>query len=82
MYACITENPAIFFRAPSEIHDEQEHFVKMTKHDKADLLLPWLEETVSLEELQIQEVEAGIKEADAGMFASPAETERVLNKWQ
>ncbi len=81
MYACITENPILSFRAPSEIHDEQEHPVRATKREKADLL-SWLEETVSLGKLQIQEVEAGIKEADAGMFASPAETERVLNKWQ
>jgi predicted transcriptional regulator len=55
--------------------------VKIAKRDNADLLLPWLEETASLEEWQIQEVEAGIKEADAGMFASSVETERVLNKW-
>lgn len=45
------------------------------------MVLPWLEEIVSLEEWQIQEVEAGVKEADTGVFASFAKTERVLNKW-
>ena len=34
-----------------------------------------------LEEWQIQEIEAGIKEADIGKFAEAAEVERVLNKW-
>jgi predicted transcriptional regulator len=76
-----TENPVISFRVPSEIYDKLEQLVKATKRNKADLLLHWLEEAISLEEWQLQEVEAGIKEADSGMFASSAETERVLNKW-
>lgn len=75
------ENPVISFRVPSEIYNKLEQLVKATKRNKADLLLHWLEEAISLEEWQIQEVEAGIKEADAGMFALSAEVERVLNKW-
>lgn len=76
-----TENPVISFRVPSEIYEKLEQLVKATKRSKADLLLHWLEEAISLEEWQIQEIEAGIKEADAGMFASSTEVERVLTKW-
>ncbi len=54
---------------------------KIAKRDNADLLLPWLEETASLEEWQIQEVRAGIEEADTGEFSEATEVERVLTKW-
>lgn len=76
-----TENPIISFRVSGELYDKLEKIVKATKRNKADLLQHWLEQAIGLEEWQIQEIEAGIKEADAGAFASNEETDRVLAKW-
>ncbi len=76
-----SENPVISLRVPNELYFKLESIVKATKRNKADLLLHWVEQAIALEEWQIQELEAGIKEADAGKFASNEEVERVLNKW-
>lgn len=76
-----SENPVISLRVPNELYSKLEKIVKATKRNKADLLLHWVEQAIALEEWQIQELEAGIKEADAGKFASNEEVERVLNKW-
>lgn len=76
-----SENPVISLRVPNELYSKLEKIVKATKRNKADLLLHWVEQAIAIEEWQIQELEAGIKEADAGKFASNEEVERVLNKW-
>ncbi len=39
------------------------------------------ENSLTLEEWQLKELEAGIKEADAGIFASIDEVKRILTKW-
>lgn len=76
-----TENPVISLRVPNELYSKFESIVQATKRNKTDLLLHWIEQAIALEEWQIQELEAGIKEADAGKFASNEDVERVLNKW-
>ena len=38
-------------------------------------------EFIELNEWQIQEIKAAVKEADEGEFASPVEQAAVLNKW-
>jgi predicted transcriptional regulator len=75
------ENLVISFRVLSELYTKVEKIVKAPKRNKADLLLHWVEQAIAIEEWQIQELEAGIKEADAAKFASNEEVERVLNKW-
>jgi len=52
-----------------------------TKYQKEDLLLYKDTGDISLKELQLQELDSGIKEADAGVFASDDEIEKVLTKW-
>jgi predicted transcriptional regulator len=76
-----SENPVISFRVPSELYSKLESIVKVTKRNKADLLLHWVEQAIALEEWQIQELEAGIKEADSGIFATHDEADKVLNQW-
>lgn len=71
----------ISLRVPDELMAKLDHLVKATKRNKADLLLHWVEDGIALEEWQLQELEAGIKEADAGLFASKSEVDRVLTKW-
>lgn len=76
-----SESSVISLRVPNELYAKLEHIVKATKRNKADLLLYWVEQAIELEEWQVQEVEAGINEANAGMFASQENVDRVLNKW-
>ncbi len=71
----------ISLRVPNELNVKLDHLVKATKRNKADLLLHWVEDAILLEEWQLQELEYGIKEADAGIFASHDEVDRVLTKW-
>lgn len=75
------DNPVISLRIPQELHLKLENIVKATKRNKAELLLHWVEQAIDLEEWQIQELEAGIKEANAGIFATQNEADMVLNKW-
>ena len=76
-----SESSVISLRVPNELYAKLEHIVKATKRNKADLLLHWVEQAVELEEWQVQEIEAGINEANAGMFASQENVDMVLNKW-
>jgi predicted transcriptional regulator len=39
------------------------------------------EEIILLKKWQVQEIAAGVEEADNGKFAEETEVERVLNKW-
>jgi predicted transcriptional regulator len=75
------ENDIISFRIPHQLKLKLEKLVSATKRSKADLLLHWVEDAIAIEEWQIQEIEAGIKEADAGEFASKDEVKKVLTKW-
>lgn len=74
-------NRVISLRISDELMVKLDHLVKATKRNKADLLLHWVEDAIALEEWQLEELEAGIKEADAGKFASNSEVNRVLTKW-
>lgn len=76
-----TANQVISLRVPSELCVKLDHLVKVTKRNKADLLLHWVEDGIALEEWQLHELEAGIAEADAGVFADSDEVDKVLTKW-
>ena len=76
-----TENPVISLRMPNDLYNKLEQIVAATKRSRSDLLLNWVEQAIALEEWQIQEIEAGLKEADSGLFASQETVDRVLNKW-
>jgi RHH-type rel operon transcriptional repressor/antitoxin RelB len=76
-----TKKPVISLRVPASLYKKIGRIAQATKHSQADLLLHWVEQAVILEEWQIQEIVAGIKEADAGLFATETEIDRVLNKW-
>ena len=74
-------NQVISLRVPNELNKKLDLLVNATKRNKADLLLHWVEDGIALEEWQLQELEAGIKEANAGVFASKDDVEKVLTKW-
>lgn len=71
-------NQVISLRVPTELSVKLDRLVKATKRNKADLLLHWVEEGIALEEWQLQELEAGIEEADTGVFATTDEVDKVF----
>ncbi len=53
-----------------------------TNRSKSFLAAEAVREYIELNEWQIGEIKAAIKEADAGDFASEQELDDVLNKWK
>ena len=48
---------------------------------KSEILLGWINEKLDLERWQIEEIQQGIAEADAGLFASEEERLALRKKW-
>jgi len=76
-----TLNDVISFRIPHELREKLDKLAQATKQSRAKLLLHWVEDGIRLEEWQIEEIQAGVKEADLGNFASKEDVEKVFNKW-
>ena len=59
-----------------------EKLADATDRTKSFLAAEALRSYLDLNEWQIQEIRAGLREADAGNFASDAEVEAVFAKWR
>jgi RHH-type transcriptional regulator, rel operon repressor / antitoxin RelB len=59
-----------------------EKLADATERTKSFLAAEALRSYLDLNEWQIQEIRAGVREADAGDFASETEVEAVLTKWR
>ncbi len=71
----------ISLRIPDDLKNKLDKLVKHTKRSRADLLQHWIEDGIELEEWQLSEIEAGINEANEGIFASTDDINKVFNKW-
>lgn len=76
-----TSSQVISLRVPDELNKKLDQLVKATKRNRADLLLHWVEDGILLEEWQLNELDAGIKETDAGIFANQSDVDKVFKKW-
>lgn len=59
-----------------------EKLADATERTKSFLAAEALRSYLDLNEWQIQEIRAGVREADAGDFASDAEVEATFTKWR
>jgi predicted transcriptional regulator len=59
-----------------------EKLADATERTKSFLAAEAIRSYLDLNEWQIQEIRAGLREADAGDFASDAEVEAVFVKWR
>jgi len=59
-----------------------EKLADATERTKSFLAAEAIRAYLDLNEWQIQEIRAGLREADAGDFASDAEVETVFAKWR
>ena len=57
-------------------------YYRLVKKSKSDAVDDASQDTPELSELQIAEVIAALKEADAGDFATEHEVQVVLRKWR
>lgn len=75
------QTAVLTLRVPAELRDRLEALAKSTQRSKAYHGAEAIREYLEHQAWQIEEIQQGLKEADAGDFASDAEVEAVFNKW-
>ena len=68
-------------RLPQEIKDSLDRLASATARSRSWLAADAISEYVAAQEWQLAEIEQGVREADAGDFASPEEVTSVFGKW-
>lgn len=68
-------------RLDSTVKDRLEQLAVATHRSKSFLAAEAIAEYIRLNEWQIKEIHAAIKEADLGNFASQADMDALTNKW-
>ncbi len=68
-------------RVPMQLKEQLDQLAQRTARSKSWLAADAIRAYIELHEWQISEIEAGIREADAGEFASQAEVEAVFTRW-
>lgn len=68
-------------RLPLEVKERLDRLADATERSRSWLAQNAITSYVDGQEWQIREIEAGVREADAGDFASPGEVEALLKKW-
>jgi predicted transcriptional regulator len=66
---------------PQSVKERLEGLARATERSEAGLAVEAISSYVELQEFQIQQIQAGIREADAGDFASDDEVAALLTKW-
>ena len=68
-------------RLPLEVKERLDRLAGATERSRSWLAQDAIASYVDREEWQIREIEAGVRDADAGDFASPEELEAFMEKW-
>ena len=68
-------------RLDDELKQRLEQLAEATQRSKSFLAAEALRDYVALNEWQLQEISAALKEADAGDFASDEAVSQTLRKW-
>ncbi len=77
----MTESTTMTIRLEPELKSRLDKLSAATRRSKSFLAAEAVREFIELNEWQIEEIKAGIKEADAGDFATDQEIRAVFNKW-
>jgi predicted transcriptional regulator len=72
---------AINVRLPEALYEQIEELAKATARTKSFLAIDALTHYVQIESWQIRDVQEGIKEADAGEFATDKQVKAVFAKY-
>lgn len=66
---------------PLQLKSRLEELAKAAEFSSAELAVDAISSYVELQEWQIRQIEAGVREADAGEFASDEEVAAVFARW-
>lgn len=77
----MSETATMTVRLDKDLKNRLNKLAVATKRSKSFLAVEAIKEFLDLSEWQIKEIEAGIKEADAGEFATDKEVKEVFGKW-
>ncbi len=75
------QSTTMTIRLEPELKSRLDKLASATHRSKSFLASEAVREFIEINEWQIQELEAAIKEADGGDFATPEEEAAVFNKW-
>lgn len=68
-------------RLDTDLKDRLDQLAEATQRSKSFLAVEALRDFIELNEWQISEIKAAIKEADNGDFASEEEVQKTFAKW-
>jgi len=71
----------ITLRVDAKLKKKLDKLAKTTRRSRSFLAAEAIRDFVSLNEWQIEEIKKGLREADAGNFATDEEVEEVFKKW-
>jgi RHH-type rel operon transcriptional repressor/antitoxin RelB len=77
----MSDTEILTLRLDSKTKKKLDKLAKATERSRSFLAAQAIREFLELNEWQIEEIKKGLREADAGDFASDAEVERVMRKW-
>ena len=77
----MTQSTTMTIRLEPELKSRLDQLAEATHRSKSFLAAEAIREFIELNEWQIQEIKAALKEADEGDFASDEEVNAVLSKW-
>ena len=77
----MSQSTTITIRLEPELKSRLDKLSAATHRSKSFLAAEAVREFVELNEWQIEEIRAAVKEADAGDFASEQEVRAIFNKW-
>lgn len=75
------ETTTMTVRLPVEVSQRLEKLAEATARSRSWLAADAIQRYLELEEWQISEIEAGLREADAGEFATAEEVEAFFERW-
>ncbi len=77
----MTETVTMTIQLPARIHAEMEALAQATGRTTTLLAAEAVEKYLDLESWQIEQIQQGLREADAGDFATPEEVEAAFARW-
>lgn len=77
----MSQSTTMTIRLEPELKSRLDKLSAATHRSKSFLAAEAVREFIELNEWQIEEIQAAIKEADAGDFAGDQEIQAVFNKW-
>jgi RHH-type transcriptional regulator, rel operon repressor / antitoxin RelB len=86
MYAliihCMANSDILTLRVDSKLKKKLDKLAKTTNRSRSFLAAEAIREFVGLNEWQIEEIKKGVREADAGKFATEEEVTAMRRKWK